>query len=87
MYKGLGSIMMAAAMLSLDTPLRNTKKTSIDDIDFNPKKPPIPKGCKEYFFNQEGKFSTIESEIVFKCVAVNDKSAIKKFNNHLKNTR
>jgi hypothetical protein len=45
------------------------------------------KGCKEYFFNKEGKFSTIESEIVFKCVAVNDKSAIKKFNNHLKNTR
>lgn len=80
--KGFSLMMMAAAMLSLDTPNSNTKnkKTSIDDIDLTPKKSPIPKGCKEYSFNQDGKFTTIESEIVFKCVAINEKSAIKKFN-------
>lgn len=43
---------------------------------------PIPKGCKEYFFNQDGDFSTermLKSECVFKCVASNDKTAKKKF--------
>jgi hypothetical protein len=82
MYKNFTSIMMAAAMLSLDTSNSNTinKKTSIDDIDFTPKKQPIPKGCREYCFNQDGNFTTIESEIVFKCVAISEKSAIKKYN-------
>jgi hypothetical protein len=80
MYKNFTSIMMAAAMLSLDTSNSNTIKTSIDDIDFTPKKSPIPKGCKEYSFNQDGNFTTIESEIVFKCVAISEKSAIKKYN-------
>jgi hypothetical protein len=43
---------------------------------------PVPKGCKEYFFNQDGEFSTtkmLKSECVFKCVAINDKTAIEKF--------
>jgi hypothetical protein len=80
--KGFSLMMMAAAMLSLDTPNSNTKnkKTSIDDIDFTPKKSPLPKGCKEYSFNQDGNFTTIESEIIFKCVAISEKSAIKKYN-------
>ena len=76
--------MMAAAMLSLDTSNSNTIKTSIDDIDFTPKKSPIPKGCKEYSFNQDGNFTTIESEIVFKCIAISEKSAIKKYNRRTK---
>ena len=32
-----------------------------------PKEPVIPKGCKEYFFGE------------FKCVAINEKSAEKKY--------
>lgn len=49
--------------------------------------PPVPKGCKEYFFNNIGEFSngTLEShkilrdECVFTCIASNDKTAKKKF--------
>jgi hypothetical protein len=47
-----------------------------------PKEKPIPRGAKEYFFNAQGEFSTeqmLKTETVFKCVAINDKSAIKKF--------
>ena len=53
-----------------------------------------PKGCKKYFFNVEGKFFTEEilenivlpeevqkSECVFICFAINDKNAVKKYNN------
>jgi hypothetical protein len=45
--------------------------------------PPIPKGCKQYFFNQDGEFSTEKmrkDECVFICIASNDKTAKKKFN-------
>ena len=43
----------------------------------------IPKGTKEYFFNNEGEFSTtsmLKSETIFTCIASNDKNAIRKFN-------
>jgi hypothetical protein len=46
-----------------------------------PAKP--PNGTKEYWFNQQGEFSTTgmkRDEIAFKCVAINDKNAIRKFN-------
>jgi len=46
-----------------------------------------PKGCKEYFFNDNGEFSTDHmrrSECVFTCYAINNKSAIKKFNKRKK---
>jgi len=45
-----------------------------------PRKP--PKGAKEYFFNERGEFSTermLKTDVVFKCYAVNDKNAIRKF--------
>jgi hypothetical protein len=41
-----------------------------------------PKGAKEYFFNSLGEFSTekmLRSECVFKCFAINDKNAKRKF--------
>lgn len=47
-----------------------------------------PKGCKQYFFNINGEFSTekmLRSECVFTCFAINDKSAIRKFKQHNKN--
>lgn len=41
---------------------------------------PIPNGCKEYFFNHLGEFLNKNDGLyAFKCVAINDKSAIKKF--------
>lgn len=46
-----------------------------------------PNGTKEYFFNAQGEFSTdrmLRSEVVFSCFAINDKSAIKKFNKNFK---
>lgn len=48
-----------------------------------------PPGCKEYAFTIFGKFSRdgdpkiLRAEVVFKCVALNDKNALRKFNNWL----
>lgn len=42
----------------------------------------IPKGCKEYFFNDIGKISTERPEVrdcIFECIATSEKSAQKKF--------
>lgn len=56
-------------------------------IDFTPAIPPIPKGCKEYAFDIHGEFSKdgypkmLRVDVVFKCIALNDKSAIRKFKN------
>ena len=46
-----------------------------------PKEPVQPKGTKEYLFNIDGELpnqANIKS-VVFKCFALNDKNAIKKF--------
>jgi hypothetical protein len=46
------------------------------------KRPYVPTGSKEYFFNEQGEFSTErmrKDETVFKCIAINDKNAIRKF--------
>jgi len=46
----------------------------------------LPKGAKEYFFNSDGEFSTkriLKSECIFKCIAINDKNALRKFNKQL----
>lgn len=43
---------------------------------------PTPSGAKQYFFNIHGEFSTekmLRSELVFKCVSINDKNAVRKF--------
>ena len=47
-----------------------------------PKEPIPPAGCKEYFFNEQGEFSCSsmrKDECVFKCFAINDKNAKRKF--------
>jgi hypothetical protein len=41
-----------------------------------------PTGTKEYFFNSIGEFSTksmLKTECIFKCYAINDKNAKRKF--------
>ena len=47
------------------------------------KDPIIPKGCKEYWFDKNGELPNWagRGDVVFKCVAANEKSAIRKFNN------
>jgi hypothetical protein len=60
--------------------------TRPEDINGNPKQV-IPKGCKEYWFNENGDFSTERmrhDEIVFKCIASNDKTAKISLKNGLK---
>lgn len=69
-----------------------TGNTSLIDEQKNiianfPVEPPIPKGCKEYAFDIHGEFSKdgypkmLRVDVVFKCIAINDKSAIRKFKN------
>lgn len=52
----------------------------------------VPKGCREYWFNAAGEphwmkgdtyqpFRILRSEVVFKCIASNEKNAIRKFKN------
>ena len=45
--------------------------------------PAAPNGTKTYFFDEHGNFSTeqmLREACVFKCFAVNDRNAIRKFN-------
>lgn len=44
----------------------------------------VPTGTKQYFFNNDGEFSTTsmrKTECVFDCVASNDRNALRKFYN------
>ena len=69
----LASSLIFAALLESD-PFAGSKqnKTREEDIDFTPKEPPVPKGCKKYSFH--GGFETIASS---------EKSALKKYNKWL----
>ena len=52
-----------------------------------------PNGTKEYCFREDGTHVCLDddnckilrSEVVYKCIAINEKSAIKKFNKNYKN--
>lgn len=47
-----------------------------------PKEPPVPKGAKTYWFDEQGNFSSEQmrkDEVVFICIAINNKNAIKKY--------
>jgi len=98
MNKKIGVIGAMAMMAAMDSINRKSEPVFLVDDPFNsgidPEKlkggkhiPPvpivIPNGCKEYFFNSLGEFSTtkmLKAECVFTCYAINDKNAIKKFN-------
>ena len=82
MKKNVGALMAMAAMMSVsqddlievlfDNPSRCNRKSE----------PKPKKGQKECFFNKFGHFETgsmLKSECVFKCFAINDKNAMKKF--------
>ena len=81
----LGMAMMMAAMAGGPS-IRSTFHET-DVLHPEPLFKVIPKGCKEYFFNDKGEYSTdhmLKTECVFKCYALNDKSAIRKFKNRHK---
>jgi hypothetical protein len=59
------------------------KKSSPFSVSGRRPEAPIPKGCKLYFFDQDGAFSTNANRkdlCVFKCIAVNERNAKNKFN-------
>jgi hypothetical protein len=88
-FMALNSIAM---MTSLDTPQiyddgkKEDNKTSMKTVSGNLAKIP-PKGSKEYWFNEEGEFyngvdrclAIRKEDVVFHCIAISNKSAIKKF--------
>jgi hypothetical protein len=62
----------------------NKKSYSIPAIFRKSSMAIVPKGCKQYFFYLHGEHSTeeiIKSTVIFKCIALNDKNAVRKFNN------
>lgn len=75
----ISNILLAAAIM--ETNLSGAKYTEPNYTE--PKREPIiPKGCKEYYFDRYGWYRTNEDEItdvVFKCIASNNKVAMRKF--------
>lgn len=75
-------VMMGAMLSSMD---QNSEREYYEkELNIEPKKPIIPKGCKEYNFTRSGRFDTTENmwsdiDYIFTCVASNSKNAIKKF--------
>tara|TARA_R110000868_G_scaffold141488_1_gene358057 strand:+ start:695 stop:964 length:270 start_codon:yes stop_codon:yes gene_type:complete len=72
-----------ASMMSMDQSTSFNRRDN--EVKFSiPKEPKPPKGSKTYFFDSIGLFSTEQmrrDECVFKCFALNDKNAKRKFNN------
>lgn len=101
MRKGLNDLMGAMAMLTMfnaddvwsEDCKRGDNELTPDKIRLTQVRV-IPKGCKEYYFNSAGQFDTSDcrthhitkEQTVFITVASSDKSAIAKFNKHIKNT-
>lgn len=75
--KGYLAMAMGIALMAEQMPIIIEEEPSLI-IEKRP-----PSGTREYFFNIEGVFSTdhmLKTDYVFKCLAINDKNAIKKFN-------
>ena len=89
MKKGLASIMVASIMMGMDNGFsmgnQNGNNVTPDKINVTPKEPIVPKGCKRYYFNVLGDCINWDNgQYEFKCIAINVKSARKKFNKWLK---
>lgn len=84
MKSRLGMYALIAGIMGGDLDgLSNPKKR---EIDFTPKQPPTPKGCKEYHFNKNGYWwETKKEDTVFSCIAISRKSAERKFNKFISN--
>lgn len=83
----LSPYILTSLLLSGSLNHLNTNALAPKDINPKPHKV-LPNGCREYFFAADGTYSTermLKSRVVYTCIASKDKSAIKKFNNWLKN--
>ena len=81
MKSQLAMLAMSMDMMPQNTNFRDTRS---EDIPSSPKQPIIPNGCKKYCFDKYGWYGIEKmkcSHIVFECIAANEKSAIRKFNN------
>lgn len=84
----LGALAMMGA-ISFDPFSEKKSHISLEDISGEPLQTKPAKGCKEYWFTQDGRFHNGDNnntrirkdETVFYCHASNDKNAIRKFNN------
>lgn len=72
MKKNLGLLTALALMSGGFGSAENSNDLRPRDIDVKPKEPVIPKGCKKYVFKES--FGTLE------VIAMNEKSAIRKYN-------
>ena len=85
-FAALASIALFSTLSEPPQPKAKKQKSVSDFLaeEMNKPKEPQPKpGQKEYFFNSKGLFDNnkmLRTECVFKCFAINDKNAIKKFN-------
>lgn len=78
----LGLLAMAAALMSggyEPNAINNGNPLLPEDIDTTPKMPPIPKGCKRYFYNKEGVCNEGRHEVYFDCMK--PRNAATKFEN------
>lgn len=71
-YKNMMAAMLPLALMSDMFLAENKQDLRPEDIDVKPKEKPIPKGCKEYVFHES--FGTL------KIIAMNERSAMKKYN-------
>ena len=80
--KSLGLIF--ASMMMADS-FHHSNTQELREIDLTPKVPPIPKGCKVWNFDEVGNclYSVNSQNTKFSCIAINEKSAIRKFSKWL----
>ena len=75
----IGLLALAAALLDGGYGMNNgSNSLRPEDIDTTPKKKPIPKGCKRYYYNKNGECNNGEHEIYFD--AMKKETAMKKYN-------
>jgi len=79
--------MFGLATAFLSEPIGNGQRQSINEIDFTPKQPPIPKGCKLYWFSSNGEYESFNyipvrtpDYVIYTTIASKEEIAIKKFN-------
>ena len=80
---------MAAMSEQIYPPIPNHPIFRRERKPTNRKDKVIPSGVKEYFFTESGQFfnsiPTGSYTIFYKCSAINDKNAKRKFESHIKN--
>ena len=64
MKSKLGMVAMAAVLMDGGFGM-NKSPIEIKDIDVTPKEPPVPNGCKRYYYNKMGSCNKGQHEVYF----------------------